>query len=93
MKNESWAKLSRNSRVLMLGIDAMSLPFARVHLDQLPTLKALIQRGVLVEPEIDGEVFQRQHLADLRVRQERGRTWPIFSVSVGRQTSQAKAAS
>ena len=66
MKNESWAKLSRDSRVLMLGIDAMSLPFARVHLDQLPTLKALIQRGVLVEPESTGKYFSAS-------------TWPSFA--------------
>jgi predicted AlkP superfamily phosphohydrolase/phosphomutase len=45
------------SRVLMLGIDAMSLPFARAHLDQLPALQSLLKRGVCVAPETSGGHF------------------------------------
>ena len=35
-------RTDRKSRVLMLGVDAMSLPFARMHLDQLPALQSLL---------------------------------------------------
>ncbi len=47
----------RNSRVLMLGIDAMSFPFAQAHIDQLPALKSLLTHGVMVAPETSGAYF------------------------------------
>jgi predicted AlkP superfamily phosphohydrolase/phosphomutase len=45
------------SRVLMLGIDAMSLPFARAHLGQLPALQSLLKHGVLIATETSGSHF------------------------------------
>ena len=50
-------RTDRKSRVLMLGIDAMSLPFARAHLDQLPALQSLLKRGVMITPETSGAHF------------------------------------
>jgi predicted AlkP superfamily phosphohydrolase/phosphomutase len=57
---------SGDARVLMLAIDAMSLPFTRAHLDQLPTLKALVEGGTLVEPESTGKYFSAS-------------SWPTFA--------------
>src|SRR5450432_1701753 len=45
------------SRVLMLGIDAMSLPFARAHLGQLPALQSLLKHGALIATETSGLHF------------------------------------
>ena len=50
-------RTDRKSRVLMLGIDAMSFPFARTHLDQLPALQSLLKHGVLIAPKTSGEQF------------------------------------
>ena len=47
-------RTDRNSRVLMLGIDAMSFPFASTHLDQLPALQSLLRDGVLIAPKTSG---------------------------------------
>jgi predicted AlkP superfamily phosphohydrolase/phosphomutase len=47
----------RNSRVLMLGIDAMSLPFAQAHLDQLPALRSLLTQGIVLTPGTSGAYF------------------------------------
>lgn len=57
MKAPGLVAPDKSPRVLMLGIDAMSLPFAIAHLDHLPTLKALLGRGRLVEPESTGDEF------------------------------------
>ena len=35
-------------RLFMLGIDSMSMPFAQEHLDRLPTLSRLLDRGKLI---------------------------------------------
>jgi predicted AlkP superfamily phosphohydrolase/phosphomutase len=59
-------RTDRKSRVLMLGIDAMSLPFARMHLDQLPTLQSLLKHGVVIAPETSGGDFS-------------GSPWPSFT--------------
>ena len=59
-------RTDRKSRVLMLGIDAMSLPFARMHLDQLPALQSLLKEGVLIAPKTSGEQFS-------------GSPWPTFA--------------
>jgi len=59
-------RTDRKSRVLMLGIDAMSLPFARMHLDQLPALQSLLKRGVVIAPETPGGHFS-------------GSPWPTFT--------------
>jgi len=50
-------RADRKSRVVMLGIDAMSLPFARMHLDQLPALQSLLKHGVVIAPETSGGQF------------------------------------
>jgi predicted AlkP superfamily phosphohydrolase/phosphomutase len=50
----------------MLGIDAMSLPFARMHLDQLPALQSLLKQGVVITPKTPGEQFS-------------GSPWPTFA--------------
>jgi predicted AlkP superfamily phosphohydrolase/phosphomutase len=50
----------------MLGIDAMSLPFARMHLDQLPALQSLLKQGVVIAPETPGGHFS-------------GSPWPTFT--------------
>src|SRR5450432_3375244 len=47
----------RNSRVLMLGLDAMSLPFLQAHIDQLPALKSLLMHGVTATPESSAAYF------------------------------------
>lgn len=39
------------SRVLLLELDSLSLPFIRDHLEQLPTLQSLLDAGGLVETE------------------------------------------
>ncbi len=59
-------RTDRKSRVLMLGIDAMSLPFARMHLDQLPVLQSLLKQGVVIAPETPGGQFS-------------GSPWPTFA--------------
>lgn len=59
-------KTGRKSRVLMLGIDAMSFPFARMHLDQLPVLQSLLKQGVVIAPETPGGQFS-------------GSPWPTFA--------------
>jgi predicted AlkP superfamily phosphohydrolase/phosphomutase len=41
----------------MLGIDAMSLRFARAHLDHLPALRSLLKQGVAITPETPGAHF------------------------------------
>lgn len=46
-----------DQRLLMICIDSMSLPFLRAHLDQLPTFKAQMDRGLLAEPETPGDFF------------------------------------
>ena len=47
----------RHSRVLMLGIDAMSFPFVQAHIDQLPALKSLLTNGVMAAPKTSGAYF------------------------------------
>jgi predicted AlkP superfamily phosphohydrolase/phosphomutase len=59
-------RTDRKSRVLMLGIDAMSLPFATAHLDQLPALQSLLKQGVLIAPETPAGEFS-------------GSPWPTFA--------------
>jgi len=66
MQREVGGKLGSNARVLMFAIDAMSLPFTRSHIHDLPTLKTLMERGVLVEPESTGKYFSAS-------------TWPTFA--------------
>ena len=55
-----------NSRLLMLCIDSMSLPFALEHIAQLPTLRALIDKGVMVQPETPATDFSAS-------------VWPTFA--------------
>ena len=49
----------RNSRVLMLGIDAMSLPFAQAHLDQLPALQVVADTRCYANARNIGRLFSR----------------------------------
>jgi predicted AlkP superfamily phosphohydrolase/phosphomutase len=47
----------QDSRVVMLGLDALSLPFLRAHLEGLPTFKRLFAEGALIQPETTGSYF------------------------------------
>ena len=49
--------MRQDPRVVMLGFDALSLPFLRAHLDELPTFKNLLAQGELIEPETNGRYF------------------------------------
>jgi predicted AlkP superfamily phosphohydrolase/phosphomutase len=49
--------MRQDPRVVMLGFDALSLPFVRAHLDDLPTFKSLLARGTLIQPETTASYF------------------------------------
>ncbi len=49
MKYGERAEGNADSRLFMICIDAMSLDFARAHLDQLPTLRALLADGAFAD--------------------------------------------
>lgn len=49
--------MRQDPRVVMLGFDALSLPFLQAHLDQLPTFRDLFNTATLVEPETTGRYF------------------------------------
>ena len=52
--------------MVMIGFDALSLPFLRAHLDVLPTFKGLFTSGALIQPETPGSYFT-------------GSPWPTFA--------------
>ena len=59
-------KSNPRSRVLLLELDSLSLPFIRSNIDQLPTLRTLLDTGGLIETESTG------HIASASV-------WPTFA--------------
>ena len=65
-------KSNLRSRVLLLELDSLSLPFIRSNLDQLPTLKNLLKTGGLIEAESTG------HIASASV-------WPTFATGFLRE--------
>ena len=75
----------------MLGFDALSLPFLRAHLDELPTFKNLFAKGALIEPETTGNHFPRQLLANIFFRQRDWGARPIFSIPMGPEEFEASA--
>jgi predicted AlkP superfamily phosphohydrolase/phosphomutase len=49
--------MRQDPRVVMLGLDALSLPFVRAHLNGLPTFNRLFARGTLIQPETTARYF------------------------------------
>jgi predicted AlkP superfamily phosphohydrolase/phosphomutase len=49
--------MRQDTRVCMLGLDALSLPFLQAHLQELPTFKGLFAKGILIQPESTARHF------------------------------------
>jgi predicted AlkP superfamily phosphohydrolase/phosphomutase len=64
------SQMREDPRVVMLGFDALSLPFLQAHLDELPTFKGLFAKGALIEPETTGNHFPAS-------------CWPTFASGKG----------
>jgi predicted AlkP superfamily phosphohydrolase/phosphomutase len=49
--------MRKDPRVVMLGLDALSLPFLQAHLEKLPTFKGLFSSGTLIQLESTAKYF------------------------------------
>ena len=49
MSGDNSVQSAKGARVFMACVDAMSLPFARAHLDSLPVFRSMLEEGALLE--------------------------------------------